>query len=333
MILTCPTNALMWLLLVSAPTACGGYAHSRTLPDLKAAVIVPGFLTGGNDFASLAEELTSRGVPTVAVPMPSWHWIPCVGGRSMRPVLERIDFTVRHLAASNGNVDAVPRDLAYSIGDLWGDFRDNPGGVLEVGGSAEPDDFPAVTPRGAFRASHPAGEPKGRVAIIGHSAGGWISRLYLSHRDYGGRAYCGQDLVHSLVTLGTPHGNAPGVAFRNLEWCNREARYDGVRGLAVGGVGYPGDRSGDFTRESYAFCCSDGSDGTEYDGDGTTTIGSALAWEGAEKLVLENVTHFPWSDVWGGELLAPDLTRKHRDGAPWYGSQDVVDRWAGWLDV
>jgi len=305
------------------------YAPSRTLPDIKAAVIVPGFLTGASEFKSLAADLTARGIPAIAVPMPAWHWIPCIGGRSMRPMLERIDFAVRHLAAANGNVDAVP-DFAYSLLDCWDDFRHNPGGVMEVGGSADPDHYPLVIPRGFFPQAE---EPKGRVALIGHSAGGWISRLYLSRREYGGRAYGGQDLVHSLLTLGTPHGNAPGDAFRGVEWCNREAQYDGVRGLAVGGIGYPGDRSGELTKSAYAFCCPHGSDGAHYDGDGLTPIDSSLSWDGAKKLALEDVTHFPWSEVFGGDQFAPDLAKMHREGSPWYGSKQVLDQWAGWLDV
>lgn len=321
--------AACYLTLLTLEPTVHAYSPSRTLPDIKAAVIVPGFLTGADEFKPLAAELTSRGIPTIAVPMPSWHWLPCIGGRSMRPMLERIDFAVRHLAAANGNVEAVP-DFAYNLIDCWQDFRSTPGGALEVGGSADPDDYPVVNPRGTF----PEAEaPKGRVALIGHSAGGWISRLYLSRREYGGKAYGGQDLVHSLLTLGTPHGNAPGPAFKGVEWCNREAQYDGVRGLAVGGTGYVGATSGDLTQSAYSFCCPNGSDGSQYDGDGLTPIDSALAWDGAEKLVLDDVTHFPWSDVFGGDQFAPDLAKLHRAGSPWYGNDQVLDKWAGWLDV
>merc|ERR1719162_1876774 len=78
-------------------------------PNIKAIVIVPGFLTGASDLQPLADTLTKRyGIPSVCVPMPSWHWIPCLGGRSMRPILERIDFTVRALCASGGQIDRVP---------------------------------------------------------------------------------------------------------------------------------------------------------------------------------------------------------------------------------
>ena len=143
------------------------------LPRINAAVIVPGFLSGASDFKELADTLRSRGIPTVAVPMPVWHWLPCLGGRSMRPMLERIDHTVRHLAASGGDTTSVP-DFQYSPVDCWADFRQTPGGVFAVGGSAEPDEYPVVEPRGTFP---PASEPQGRVILIGHSAGGWISRV------------------------------------------------------------------------------------------------------------------------------------------------------------
>ena len=68
---------------------------SSEAKKICAAVIVPGFLSGAGDFAALAKCLTAQGIPTVVVPMPVWHWLPCLGGRSMRPILERIDHTVK----------------------------------------------------------------------------------------------------------------------------------------------------------------------------------------------------------------------------------------------
>jgi hypothetical protein len=70
-----------------------------------------------------------------------------------------------------------------------------------------------------------------------------ICRAYLSQRSYGGKSYRGSELVHSLITLGSPHGNAPGPAFKGVEWVNRE-RLDGVRVLGVGGTGYKGECCG-----------------------------------------------------------------------------------------
>ncbi len=248
--------------------------------------------------------------------------------------MERIDFTVRHLTANGGDVNAVP-DFEYNMIDCWKDFGDNPGGVMEVGGSAEVDEFPKdIEPRGKF-VMPSKDEAKGRIALVGHSAGGWISRVYLSHRDYGGKAYCGSELVHSLVTLGTPQGNAPGAAFRSIDWVNREEIPKNVRALAVAGKGFKGDSSGTFTQNAYAFCCGKGSDGSMYDGDGVTPLESSLAMEGetCEKLVLDGtVGHFPWSDVFGGSFIAPELTKLHeQERTPWYGSDEALDQWVRWL--
>jgi hypothetical protein len=43
--------------------------------NIAAAVIVPGFLTGADEFGPMCKALTERGIPTVAVPMPNWHWV------------------------------------------------------------------------------------------------------------------------------------------------------------------------------------------------------------------------------------------------------------------
>jgi pimeloyl-ACP methyl ester carboxylesterase len=302
---------------------------SAQLPKLKAAVLLPGFLTGAAEFQSLVNSLTSRGIPTIAVPMPNWHWLPCMGGRSVRPILERLDCTVRWMAANAGKTDTSqnPELFDYSLQDLYQDFRENPGGIYEVGGSDKVNDYPVVEPKGRFLDSKD--DPKGSIALIGHSAGGWISRVYLSERNYGGRVYAGQGLVHSLVTLGTPHANAPGPAFEGISWSNEEPPL-AIRQLAVGGTGFLGGDWGAFTAGAYAFC---GLDGSSVDGDGVTPIISALALPGAEQLVVDHAHHFCWSEVFGGSLVAPELTKDHKQHCRWYGSESVLDQWAGWLDV
>ena len=197
----------------STPSAHQG-GSLPTLPNIRAAVIVPGFLTGKDDFVPLATSLNNIGIPTVVVPMPRWHWLPCLGGRSMRPMLERIDFTVRHLAGVAANLGDFERTTAeglaksvedaamaeygmgppelfqtqgvgrggddnnkskrsdpqllipkisYNLNDVYRDFRNNPGGVLEVGGSAEVEQYPLWNPLGSFPA---APEPMGKVALI-----------------------------------------------------------------------------------------------------------------------------------------------------------------------
>jgi len=264
----------------------------------------------------------------------------------MRPILDMIDFTVRHLAAAAGDLEdfdgfsVSPTDsndneiqhlipnFSYSQMDCYHDFCNNPREGSSEGGKS------VWKPKGSFPV---APEASGKVALIGHSAGGWISRAYLSERKYGGKYYGGKNFVHSLVTLGSPHGNAPGPAFKGVEWVNSEVMdaSSGVRALAVSGRGYRGDSSGMLTKSSYAFCCPKGSDGSQYDGDGVTPIASALAMKEyvphADTLVLDDVGHYPWSDSFGGNIVAPDLTKYHREGRPWYGDEAVMEKWAEWL--
>jgi len=318
---------------------------------VAAAVFVPGFLTGADEFEPICKALTEKGIPTVAVPMPNWHWLPSLGGRSARPILERIDFTVKHLVANlettdnpilsdvNNAVLNIPK-YDYSIFDCWKDFRETPGGALKVGGASSVDEYPVVEPRGYFplpenlRASNNA--PKKKIALIGHSAGGWISRVYLSSSDYGGKAYGGTDYIHSLITLGTPHTNAGGPAFDGIRWINDPSketdRLAKVRSLSVSGNGFKGDEWGQLTAGAYGFCCPNGTDGSQYYGDGVTPIFSALGMPGSEFLEVDNVTHFCWSDVFGGDQVAPELTEDHRSGKAWYGSEEILEKWACFIN-
>ena len=204
------------------------------------------------------------------------------------------------------------------------------GGVMKVGGSDAVDLYPLVEPRGTFVLPREDLLNGKKIALIGHSAGGWISRAYVSNRSYGGKCYSGQRYVHSLVTLGTPHESALGPAFEGIQWCNREASSP-VRSLAVGGTGFEGGDWGALTQGAYSFCCPKGTDGTTYTGDGITPIQSALALPGAELMSLQGVTHFCWSDVFGGSFVAPELTKDHKAGRPWYGSKGVVEKWADWI--
>jgi len=298
--------------------------------NIQAAVLVPGFLTGADEFESLCQALTDGGLPTIAIPMPAWHWVSCLGGRSARPILERIDYTVKHLIANDGDVTKVPKNFDYSLVDAYGDFMHNPGGILAVGGSQKVEEYPMVEPRGKFILPQDKDlAPNTKVALIGHSAGGWISRAYLSDRSYGGKVYGGQKYVHSLVTLGTPHMTAPGPAFAGVQWCNQEPAT--VRSLAVAGSGFRGAEWGGLTQGAYAFCCPNQSDGTSYDGDGITPVGSALALKGAEQMTFDDVTHFCWSDLVASNWVAPELTKAHKEGRPWYGDEGIIEKWADWI--
>jgi triacylglycerol esterase/lipase EstA (alpha/beta hydrolase family) len=320
------TNRLLLLQIASSLVVTAAALATGT-NNIKAAVLVPGFLTGANDFKEMVSKLNDQGIPTIAVPMPNWHWIPCLGGRSARPMLERIDFTVKHLLAADGDVTKVP-NFEYSFLDAWQDFQDNPGGIASVGGSSFVEDYPVVDPRGTF--TLPESIPTdSKIALIGHSAGGWISRAYLSDRNYGGKVYDGKQYIHSLITLGSPHMDAPGPAFDGIKWVNNEPAQ--VRSLAVGGTGFDGDKWGTFTQGAYKFCANDGSDGSGMTGDGVTPIESALAYPGAETLVIPGVHHFCWADTFGGKWVSPELTEDHESGTSWYGSHDAIEKWASFL--
>ena len=84
------------------------------------ALILPGFLGSCGDFESLAEEMRASGYPAAVCPIEWWHWIPCVGGRSMRPILDRIDHALDQL-------DGMPRTVKapeYSLLDFFQDCLD-----------------------------------------------------------------------------------------------------------------------------------------------------------------------------------------------------------------
>jgi pimeloyl-ACP methyl ester carboxylesterase len=60
-------------------------------------VILPGYLAGASDYLDLAKALNSQNMPTVVVPLQWWEWLPTVGGRSMSPILARLDATVKQV--------------------------------------------------------------------------------------------------------------------------------------------------------------------------------------------------------------------------------------------
>lgn len=329
MIRVCLPLLVVCSLLVTSTDAFSAPASSSSTNNIKAAVLIPGFLTGAGEFKEMCDLLTAKGIPTVAVAMPNWHWIPCLGGRSARPMLERIDFTVKHLLAADGDVTKIPK-FGYNALDCWQDFQKNPGGVASAGGASAVEDYPVVEPKGKFLLPTLSADNNSKVALIGHSAGGWIARAYLSNRNYGGKVYNGNKYIHSLVTLGSPQMDAPGPAFEGIKWVNKEPAQ--VPSLAVGGTGFNGDLWGTFTQGSYTFCSSDGSDGSCFTGDGVTPIQSSLAYPGAETMELPGVHHFCWSDVFGGDWVSKELHADFKGGSPWYGSDKVIDKWASFLD-
>ncbi len=157
------------------------------------------------------------------------------------------------------------------------------------------------------------------INLIGHSAGGWISRIYLGEKPYFGRgqvasidAWQAHTYVSTLVTLGTPHVSQERWTRWNLDFVKNNypgAFYRHVRYICVAGKTIYGRRRGSWLAySSYQLTCGQGNCW----GDGITPIAAAHL-EGAENLVLEGVNHSP------------------RSAGLWYGSPEVLPSWVPYL--
>ncbi len=155
------------------------------------------------------------------------------------------------------------------------------------------------------------------VNLIGHSAGGWISRVFLGDQPYCGQAWDGKRHVKTLVSLGTPHTSQERWTKRNLDFVNQTypgAFYDEIRYVCVAGKAIFGQNSWPlerwFTYQSYQLTCGTG----QAWGDGVTPVESAHL-TGAENITLAGVLH------------APRSRSRECPGAPWYGSDAIIPAW------
>ena len=157
-----------------------------------------------------------------------------------------------------------------------------------------------------------------KINIVGHSAGGWISRIYLGEKAYdvhgvvSDRTYVWQahQFVSTLITLGTPQTSYERWTLKNLNFVNFTypgAFYPQVKYVCVAGKSMFGARrlGGWLAYSSYQLT---GGRGDTW-GDGITPIAAAHL-EGAENLTYENVSHSP------------------RSRGEWYGSAAIVKQWA-----
>lgn len=234
--------------------------YKMTLPT----VIIPGYLAGAREYRDLETALNQEGIPATTVPLRKRSWLPTIGGRSVRPILQAIAATVQQV-----------RDTYNSD----------------------------------------------RVNLIGHSAGGWVARIYLGDRPYDVRSdvsgdeatWNGRRSVAALVTLGTPHISQERWTKRNLDFVRDTypgAYYQDLRYVCVAGKALYGRRnwSSWFAYNSYQLTCGTG----ECWGDGITPIAAAHL-EGATNLTLDDVWHAPNS---------PGL---------WYGSPEPRRAWISYL--
>jgi pimeloyl-ACP methyl ester carboxylesterase len=140
--------------------------------------------------------------------------------------------------------------------------------------------------------------PTGKITLIGHSAGGILSRLYLSREPFFGRVYGGVDWVDRLVTLGSPNtGEGPLLRGGDLlGWVDRtypgtafapQVTYTSVAGRSIRGrrVGSPAET---WAYGMYRALCGRGSTL----GDGMIPADSALL-PGSRQVVIEGARHYP----------------------------------------
>jgi pimeloyl-ACP methyl ester carboxylesterase len=154
-----------------------------------------------------------------------------------------------------------------------------------------------------------------KVNLIGHSAGGWIARIYLGDIPYDvhpqdgpNNVWQGRSQVASLISLGTPqYSVGEKWTAKNLNFVNDNypgAFYPDVHYVCLAGKAIYGQRLKSWLAySSYRLTCGEGNTW----GDGITPI-SAAHLDGAENLILEGAEHSP---------------RRSQ----WYGSPDLLEQW------
>ncbi len=158
-----------------------------------------------------------------------------------------------------------------------------------------------------------------QINLIGHSAGGWISRIYLGEKPYLGRGevkpsiWSAHPQVSTLITLGTPHISQERWTRWNLDFVNNNypgAFYPNVRYVCVAGKSIFGERRRGswLAYSSYRLTSGQGNCW----GDGITPI-TAAHLAGAENLVVEGVKHSP------------------KAAGLWYGSPQIIPSWVSYL--
>jgi triacylglycerol esterase/lipase EstA (alpha/beta hydrolase family) len=161
-----------------------------------------------------------------------------------------------------------------------------------------------------------------QINLIGHSAGGWISRIYLGEIPYtiygdvitdAVGLWNAKAKVATLITLGTPQISCQKWVKKNLDFVNDNypgAFYPEVRYICVAGKSiYGKKRFGHcLTYSSYQMICGRGNTW----GDGITPV-TAAHLAGAKNITIEGVKH------------SPNTT------GIWYGSPTVRSQWVGYL--
>jgi triacylglycerol esterase/lipase EstA (alpha/beta hydrolase family) len=160
-----------------------------------------------------------------------------------------------------------------------------------------------------------------QINLIGHSAGGWISRIYLGEIPYtihgdvtkSAGLWNAKAKIANLITLGTPHISDERWTRKNLNFVNDNypgAMYSDVRYICVAGKSIYGAKCiGQWLAySSYEMTCGNGN----VWGDGITPIVAAHL-VGTTNIIIEGVKHSP------------------RTSEIWYGSSEARSQWVDYL--
>lgn len=147
-----------------------------------------------------------------------------------------------------------------------------------------------------------------KAILIGHSAGGIASRVYIGgDPPYGGRRYSGHRRVSHLITLGSPHAVTGKERLAPIHRVNELFpgalhAESGLQYLSVAGSAEDGSESRK-ARKRYGRFVEDG----RVPGDGAVPVEAALL-PGSEHLVLDGVYHNKYLGHWYGS--APETVEK-----------------------
>ena len=107
--------------------APAGAAAAASISPRPAVLIIPGWLQDASHYSPLAAELRRRGYHAQVAPIRTYHWIPTLGGRSVRPLLDKLERALDLLLATEEDeVEGAPlvqQDEVYSLLDFLMEFR------------------------------------------------------------------------------------------------------------------------------------------------------------------------------------------------------------------
>jgi hypothetical protein len=155
------------------------------------------------------------------------------------------------------------------------------------------------------------------IIVVAHSGGGISARLAMSHVPFNGRVAGVAEAVGALVTLGTPHGLA------DLANRYRHAGHEATAFLARETPGaYFAPRTGYLTvGSSFPEAVFPGAIGRLADEVFSMIVGSDTQALG-DGIVPAAAVHLA-----GAEQMTFDDVRHGMIGTPWYGDDEIIDRW------